>query len=167
MKQDRREQLLNEPYVQELLERLQAAEQAKQELEERFAVINALAWDHYTIYDVNMQTGNFRAVHVGTHRPPKWEWETGEEFPYEEFIRRYLKERILDTDKEDVLKLLSLDSIKEALATESVHTGTYRSWNGTNMLYFQVICRAYQVEGQANPHVLIGFRDIDDIVQKE
>ena len=167
MKGNRSEQLLKEPYVKEILKRLQAAEQAKRELEERFAIINALAWDHYTVYDVNMQTGNFRAVQVGTHRPSKWEWETGEEYSYEEFIRRYLKERILDEDKEDVLKLLSLDSIKEALSTESVHTGTYRSWNGTNMLHFQVICKAYQVEGQAHPHVLVGFRDIDDIVHKE
>ena len=94
MEHNRREQLLKEPYVQELLKRLQAAEQAKQELEERLAIVNALAWDHYTVYDVNLQTGNFRAVQVGTHRPPRWEWENGEEYPYEKFIRQYLEERI-------------------------------------------------------------------------
>ena len=65
------------------------------------------------------------------------------------------------------MKLLSLDSIKESLSAGSAHTGTYRSWNGTDMLHFQVICRAYQAEGQADSHVLVGFRDIDDIVQKE
>lgn len=108
MNHDRREQLPNEPYVQEVLKRLQEAEQAKQELEEQLAIVNALAWDHYTVYDVNPQTGNFRSVQVGTHRSPQWEWETGEEYSYEEILRQYLEERILDEDKEDVWKLLSL-----------------------------------------------------------
>ena len=167
MKRNRGKYLTNQPYVKRLQKRLRATEQARRELEERLAIVNTLAWDHYTVYDVDIETGNFRAAQVGTHRPPMWEWENGKEYSYEEVIRRYLEERILDTDKEDVRKLLSLDSIKESLSAGSVHTGTYRSWNGTDMLHFQVICRAYQTEGQAHPHVLIGFRDIDDIVQKE
>ena len=85
MNQDRREQLLNEPYVQGILKRLQDAEQAKQELEEQFEIVNALAWDHYTVYDVNTQTGNFRAVQVGTYRPPSGSGRPGRNIPTRSF----------------------------------------------------------------------------------
>lgn len=85
MNHDRREQLLNEPYVQEILKRLQEAEQAKQELEEQLAIVNALAWDHYTVYDVNLQTGNFRSVQVGTHRSPSGSGKPGRNIPMKRF----------------------------------------------------------------------------------
>ena len=81
MNQDRREQLLNEPYVQEILMRLQAAERDKRELEERLAIVNALAWDHYTVYDVDIETGNFGQRRWGPTGPPTGHGKTEKNIP--------------------------------------------------------------------------------------
>ncbi|MDE7260690.1 MAG: response regulator, partial [Oscillospiraceae bacterium] len=143
-------------------------EQAKQELEEQLAIVNALSRDYFTVYKLDMRASTLQALKMEGYMPSGLDWKAGAAFPYAEALRRYVEDpRILDEDKDDLAEALSLERIREALSANREYMGTYRVCDGGEIHNFQFVCVAYQIEDRTNPRVLLGFRNIDEIVRKE
>ncbi len=146
---------------------LRTTEQAKQKVEEQLAIVNALSRDYLNVYTLNMQSAAIRTVKMKGYLPPGLNWKSKEEYPYDEFLRRYIENRVMEEDRDYLAQALSLEQIKEALAANPEYTGTYRVQIGEEIHDYQFTYVSYKAEDQTAPLVLAGFRNIDEIVRKE
>jgi len=146
---------------------LRTAEQAKQALEEQLAIVNALSRDYLNVYTLNMQSAAIRIVKLDGYLTPGLNPKSKEEYPYTEVLHRYIENRVMDEDKDYMREALSLERIKEALASSPEYTGTYRVRLGEEIHDYQFTYVSYRAEGQTDSLVLAGFRNIDEIVRKE
>ena len=146
---------------------LRTTEKSKQELEEQLAIVKALTRDYLTAYTLNLRTGGLRTLKMEGHLPSGPDWKNGETFLYADVLHQYIEDWVLDEDKDHLAEALSLERVTEALSASPEYMGTYRIHNGEETHNFQFVCVSYQTEDQTNPLVLIGFRNIDEIVRKE
>ncbi len=146
---------------------LRTTEHAKQEVEEQLAIVNALSRDYLNVYTLNMQSAAIRIVKLKGYLIPGLDRKSKEEYPYEEVLRRYIENRVMEEDRDYLTQALSLERIKEALVDNPEYTGTYRVQIGEEIHDYQFTYVSYQAEGQTAPLVLAGFRNIDEIVRKE
>ena len=145
----------------------QTTERDKRELEEQLAIANALSRDLLTIYKLDMQDESVVALKMDNYMPSGMDWASGRAFPYTKALHRYIDERILDEDKEELKAALSLDQLRGKLSDSNEYTGNYRARLDGELHNFQFVCVAYRTEEQTVPRALIGFRNIDEIIQKE
>ncbi len=146
---------------------LRTTEQAKQELEEQLAIVSALSRDYLNVYTLNMRSAVIRIVKLEGYLTPGLDRKSKEGYSYPEVLGRYIETRVLEEDKDYLTEALSLERVKEALAVNPEYTGTYRVRIGENIHDYQFTYVSYQAEGQTDPLVLAGFRNIDEIVRKE
>ena len=145
----------------------QATERDKQELEEQLAIANALSRDLLTVYKLDMQAENVVALKMDNYMPSGMDWASGKAYPYTEALHRYIDERILEEDQEELKEALSLERLRKELSDSLEYTGNYRAMLDGELHNFQFVCVAYWTEDHAVPRALIGFRNIDEIVRKE
>ncbi len=148
-------------------ELLRATEQSKRELEEQLAIVSALSRDYLNVYTLNMRDASVRIVKLDGYLTPGLERNSKKEYFYPEVLRLYIKNRVLEEDQSYLTEALSLDRVREKLAVNPEYTGTYRVAIGEEIHDYQFTYVSYQAEGQAEPLVLAGFRNIDEIVYKE
>jgi len=146
---------------------LRTTERAKQELEEQLAIVSALSRDYLNIYTLNMRRAVIRVVKLEGYLTPGLDTNSKEEYPYSEVLHRYIENRVFEEDKEYMTEALSLEQVKEALTANPEYIGTYRVQIGEEIHDYQFTYVLYQAEGQTDPLVLAGFRNIDEIVRKE
>ena len=146
---------------------LQAMEQSKQELEEQLAIVKALSRDYLNVYALNMRTSTLRVIKLDGYQAPGTDWKGREALPYAEVLGQYIDNRVLEADKSYMREAVSLPRVQVALAVSPEYTGTYRVQTGEEIHDYQFTYIAYQSEGRTNPIVLVGFRNIDEIVRKE
>jgi len=146
---------------------LRATEQSKQEIEEQLAIVNALSRDYLNIYTLDMERGVLRVVKMEGYLTPGVDPKSKEEYSYTKTMRRYIEDRVMEEDKEDLGQALSLERVKEALSSGPEYVGTYRVRAGEEIHDYQFTYVSYQAAGHTEPMVLAGFRNIDDIVRKE
>ncbi len=146
---------------------LRATEQAKQQLEEQLAIVNALSRDYLNVYTLNMRSAAIRIVKLDGYLTPGLDRKSKEEYPYDMFLRRYIENRVLEEDRDYLKEALSLERVKEALSANPEYTGTYRVRIGEEIHDYQFTYVLYRAEGRTGPLALAGFRNIDEIVRKE
>ncbi len=146
---------------------LRATEQSKQELEAQLAIVNALSRDYLNVYTLNMQNATVRIVKLEGYLTPGLDPKSKEEYSYPEVLHRYIKNRVLEEDKDYMTEALSLERVKEKLAASPEYIGTYRVRIGEEIHDYQFTYVSYQAKGQMTPLALAGFRNIDEIVRKE
>ena len=146
---------------------LRTTEQSKQELEEQLAIVKALSRDYFTVYKLDVRSGTIQALKIEGYTPAGWDWKSGEAFSYSEALRLYITDRVVEEDKDDLAEALSLEKVREALSASPEYVGTFRIRIGEEIYNFQFNCVTYQTEGRAEHRVLLGFRNIDEIVRKE
>jgi len=146
---------------------LLTTEQAKQELEEQLAIVNALSRDYLNVYTLNIQSATIRIVKLEGYLTPGLNRKSKEEYPYAEVLHRYIESRVLEEDKDYLEQALCLKQIKEKLATNPEYSGTYRVRIGEEIHDYQFTYVSYQTGNQTDHLALAGFRNIDEIVRKE
>ncbi len=146
---------------------LRTTEQAKQQLEEQLAIVNALSRDYLDVYTINLQTGLLRIMKLDGYQPPGLERGSKEAYSYTEALHRYIEARVLEEDKDYLEQALSLEQVREELSDKPEYTGTYRVPIEGEIHNFQFNYVPYQTKGNMDPLVLAGFRNIDEIVRKE
>ncbi len=146
---------------------LGATEQARQELEEQLAIVNALSRDYLNVYTVNMRRAVIRIVKLDGYVTPGVDWKSKGELPYTETLHRYIENRVMEEDKGYLTEALSMERLKEVMAERPEYTGTYRVRDGEEIQNYQFTYVSYRAEGQADFQVLAGFRNIDEIVRRE
>jgi len=146
---------------------LRTTEQSKQELEEQLAIVSALSRDYLNVYTLNMRDATVRVVKLEGYLTPGMDRTSKKEYFYPDVLRMYIENRVLKEDQSYLTEALSLDRVREVLAANPEYTGTYRVGNGEEIHDYQFTYVSYQAEGQSEPLVLAGFRNIDEIVYKE
>ncbi|MBD5102794.1 MAG: response regulator [Subdoligranulum sp.] len=142
-------------------------EQAKRELEEQLAITSALSRDLLTIYKLDLQAGTVKALKSDKYMPSGIDWESGNAFPYTEALHRFIEEWIFEEDRAELKEALALERLRKELSAGNEYTGNYRALLDGTVHNFQFVCVTYQTERQDAPRVLIGFRNIDDIIFRE
>ncbi len=146
---------------------LRTTEQAKQELEEQLAIVNALSRDYLNVYTLNLQSGAIRIVKLEGYLTPGLDRQSREDYPYAEALRSYIESRVLEEDRDYLKQALSLEQVREKLAANPEYTGIYRVPIGEEIHNYQFTYVSYQAKGQTDHLALAGFRNIDEIVRKE
>ncbi|MCM1267637.1 MAG: response regulator [Bacteroidales bacterium] len=147
---------------------LAAAEEAKRRLEDQYAIVAALSRDYLNIYAVRPRQADGRVIKLEGYVTTGITNDTEKYFPYEASIRRYVEERVYPEDREALERDLALPVVTEKLQSRDEYTGSYRVLADGEVQNFQFTYVKMEKDDPAEEfEVLLGFRNVDDLVKKE
>ena len=147
---------------------LDATQRANKTLAEQFAIVNTLSRDFLNIYSIDVDNDTAQIIKLEGYVTTGLQKGSKEQFPYTPLMHRYVEERVHPDDKAYLLDALSLATVAEKLAEDSEYTGSYRVLIGREEHIFQFSYSKVESPDHENEHfVLVGFRNIDELVRKE
>lgn len=137
-------------------------------LEEEKQILESLSSDFTAIYYLEVNSGKFESVHIQdeTNASELIRSYSGYKDFYE-YAYQYAMRYIPKEEQPEFLWWFSRDNLKSLLKTQVSLTQNYRCYpNAQNHQYFET--KVVKVsEDEESCHVLMGFRYIDDIIEKE
>ena len=137
-------------------------------LEEEKQILESLSSDFTAIYYLEVNSGKFEPVHIQdeTNASELIRSYSGYKDFYE-YAYQYAMRYIPKEEQPEFLWWFSRDNLKSLLKTQVSLTQNYRTYpNVQNQQYFET--KVVKVsEDEESCHVLLGFRYIDDIIEKE
>ena len=150
---------------------LYTTERANRELGEQLAIVNTLSRDYLNVYTVNAQSAAARIIKISGNESAGLEQDYQKEISYAEILHRYINDFVFSEDRPYVTEALALDRIVENLSSSEEYSGTYRVLDNGTIHIYQFNCITYQTEGGSGGNrgdfILVGLRNIDEIVRKE
>lgn len=147
---------------------LQASEQSNKELGEQLAIVDALSHDYLNVYAVNTMAHTAKAIKLDGYASSGLERNAGETFPYEPMVEQYVNECVHPNDRQYVSESLSIEKAIENLNTGKEYTGNYRVITDGETHNFQfTYVKVEKANMEKDFTVLVGFRNIDEIVKRE
>ncbi|MDE5966149.1 MAG: transporter substrate-binding domain-containing protein [Lachnospiraceae bacterium] len=147
---------------------LHVSEEANKKLEDQFAIVHALSRDYLNVYAVNTGEGTARIVKLEGYVTSGLKKDPQKEFPYTPMVKQYIEERVYSEDHQMLFEAMSIDKVKEKLASDMEYTGSYRILvDGTIHNYQFTYVKVKEKNSQEGATVLVGFRNVDEIVRKE
>ncbi len=147
---------------------LAAARKSQKELQEQFAIVEALTRDYMNVFVVSLENAAVRTIKMKGYVSACMEPESGEEFPYMPVLGRYVQERVYPPDQSYLAEALSLETVKRKLDEDRDYTGSFRVAADDGIHNFQfTYVRVWENSDEKNGFILAGFRNIDDMVRKE
>ncbi len=142
-----------------------AAQEAahRRELEEQFAIIDALSSDFMTIYLANLEDRTATAIRV----PSEYGYDEmvrlrGTSFPFEPIMQQWGQAFAHPDDRDRVLQAISIENLRRVFATQDECVGNYRSCETGDYRNYQ-----FKLKKVDDTHVVAGFQNIDDIIEEE
>ncbi|MDE6035903.1 MAG: transporter substrate-binding domain-containing protein [Ruminococcus sp.] len=145
---------------------LNATEQANKEMSEQLAIVEALSHDYTNVYAVNDKAGTARIVKLEGYVVEGLKKDSGEEHPYMPILQHYIDTRVHEDDREYLTEALSLDSVRKHLTENTEYNGSYRIKADGEEHHFQYTYVKVKDSSDENV-ILAGFRNIDDMIQRE
>ena len=137
-------------------------------MEEEKQILESLSSDFTAIYYLEVNSGKFEPVHIQneTNASELIRSYSGYKDFYE-YAYQYAMRYIPKEEQPEFLWWFSRDNLKSLLKTQVSLTQNYRTYpNAQNHQYFET--KVVKVsEDEESCHVLLGFRYIDDIIEKE
>ena len=147
---------------------LQASEEANKELENQFAIVDALSRDLLNVYAVNIKEDTAKIVKLEGYVTSGLEKNSTKTFSYTPLMQQYVNERVYPEDQQELSEALSIEKVTEKLSSDREYTGSYRVLIDETIHNYQFIyVKAKGKNSQEGFTVLAGFRNIDEIVCKE
>lgn len=147
---------------------LEASEQSNRELGEQLAIVDALSHDYVNVYSINTSGDTARIIKMEGYVPTGLNKDSEEAFPYTAFRDRYIKERVHPEDRQELAESMSLAKVAQQLNFNMEYTGSYRVLADGEVHNFQfVYVKVEEKCPQEESIVLLGFRNIDEMVRKE
>lgn len=135
----------------------------KKEKTER-TILKKLCMDYVATYYVNLETGDYEVLHLNMDI----DWLDWERYPrYQDIIKVYATGYLYDEDRQEFENWISAENLKKQLSQKDRLSFHYRSKpNPDGHEYYEI--QAIKVR-QDKEHfcVLVGFRHIDGIMEKE
>ena len=129
-------------------------------------VLDQLCTDYTVVYQVNVDTGTFNALHIasGSNASRLMDRDYTD---FDAFTDRYVETYLYSEEKERFRSWLRVANLRKLLSEQSRVTGHYESVpTPDGHRYFEAqIVRTYDAQGQMC--ALIGFRCIDAIMERE
>lgn len=137
-----------------------------QQLANEKKVLDQLCTDYTAVYQVNVDTGTFNALHIasGSNASRLMDRDYTD---FDAFTDRYVETYLYSEEKERFRSWLRVANIRKLLSEQSRVTGHYESvptLDGHRYFEAQIV-RTYDAQGQMC--ALIGFRCIDAIMDRE
>ena len=147
---------------------LQASEEVNKELEEQLAIVDALSHDFLNVYAVNTKEDMAKVVKLEGYVTSGLKKDVTKTFPYTPLVQQYVQERVYSEDQQMLSEALSIEKVTKKLDSDREYTGTYRVLvDGTIHTYQFIYVKGKGKNSQEGFTVLVGFRNIDEIVHKE
>ena len=137
-------------------------------LEEEKQILESLSSDFTAIYYLEVNSGKFEPVHIRDKTNASELIKNYLEYKdFYEYTYQYAMKYIPKEEQPEFLWWFSRDNLKNLLKTQASLTQHYHSYpNAQNHQYFET--KVVKVsEDEESCHVLLGFRYIDDIIEKE
>ena len=137
-------------------------------LEEEKRILESLSSDFTAIYYLEVNSGKFEPVHIRDKTNASELIKNYLEYKdFYEYTYQYAMHYIPKEEQPEFLWWFSRDNLKNLLKTQASLTQHYHSHpNAQNHQYFET--KVVKVsEDEESCHVLLGFRYIDDIIEKE
>ena len=137
-------------------------------MEEEKQILESLSSDFTAIYYLEVNSGKFESVHIQDETNASELIKSCSEYKnFYEYTYQYAMRYIPKEEQPEFLWWFSRDNLKSLLKTQVSLTQHYHSYpNAQNHQYFET--KVVKVsEDEESCHVLLGFRYIDDIIEKE
>ncbi|MDE5861904.1 MAG: response regulator [Ruminococcus sp.] len=147
---------------------LNATEQANKEMSEQLAIVEALSHDYTNVYAVNEKAGTARIVKLEGYVVEGLKKDSIEEHPYTPILQQYINTRVHEEDREYLTEALSLEKVRQQLSENTKYNGSYRIQVDGEEHHFQyTYVKVKDSSEENNCFILAGFRNIDDMIQRE
>ena len=147
---------------------LHASEETNKELEDQLAIVDALSRDYLNVYAVDTVEDTAKIVKLEGYVTSGLEKDFQKTFPYTLLVQQYVEERVYVEDRQELSEAMSIDKVTEKLSSDMEYTGSYRILvDGTIHNYQFTYVKVKGKNSQEDFTVLVGFRNIDEIVRKE
>ncbi len=147
---------------------LHVSEEANEKLGEQLAIVDALSRDYLNVYAVNTEEDTAKIVKMEGYVTSGLEKDFQKTFSYSPLVRQYIEERVYLEDQQELLEALSIDKVTEKLNSDMEYIGSYRVMiDGAIHNYQFTYVKAEGKRSQEGFTVLVGFRNIDEIVRQE
>ncbi len=147
---------------------LEASEQSNKKLEEQLAIVRALSRDYLNVFAVNTGENTAKILKLEGYVTTGLAKDLQEAFPYTPFVQQYVRERVYSEDQQELLEAMSIETVTEKLASNTEYMGSYRVLiDGAIHNYQFTYVKVEGMKSQAGFTVLVGFRNIDEIVREE
>lgn len=142
-------------------------DRVQRELENQNNILTALCSDYLSVYRMDLITGEF-VIHKITNRLRGEVADVARKAPgYDEAMYQYINSYVAEEDRDYVAQKCRRDYVEKRLETEDSFFVRYRlRENPQNMQNIEVHF-AKAVTFEEYPLVIVGFRNIDEWVQKE
>ncbi len=132
------------------------------------SMITALASDYWSIYYVNLDKD--RGVCYRSHAGLEHGLGEGESFCFTETFANYAKEHVTEKYREEFLKFLNPDNIRERLSTESLIAYRYLSIKDGRESYEMIRMAGVRRVEDRDDHIVhsigVGFTDVDEEMRR-
>lgn len=147
---------------------VQQEKERNDRLEEEKQILESLSSDFTAIYYLEVNSGKFEPVHIRDKTNASELIKNYLEYKdFYEYAYQYAMKYIPKDEQPEFLWWFSKDNLKMLLKNQASLTQHYHSYpNAQNHQYFET--KVVKVsEDEESCHVLLGFRYIDDIIEKE
>lgn len=147
---------------------LHVSEEANEKLADQLAIVDALSRDYLNVYAVNTEEDTAKVVKLEGYVTSGLKNDSLKTFSYTPIVQQYIKERVYVEDQQELLEALAIDRVTEKLSSNMEYVGSYRVLIDGTIHNFQFTY--VKAEGKRTREgftVLVGFRNIDEIVRAE
>ena len=148
---------------------LHTTEESNKKMGEQLAIVEALSRDYTNVYAVNEENATARIIKLEGFVTEGLKKDYVQEYDYATVLEKYIRSRVHPDDREELLRLLTLENIKNKLNEHDEFQGSYRILDDSGNIhhyqytYLKIADNEYGHGG----FILTGFRNIDDMIRKE
>ena len=157
---------VNEVVLEEIKKNNQL-EAALHKIEKEKDILDKLCSDFTAVYFVELNSKTFESVHISSNTNAEDILRKQVFYNFDSYCMRYASSYISESDKKDFLKWFKCENLKKNLTENNRIAYHYQSFsNKSHQKYFEA--QAIKVkEDEKHCYALLGFRYIDDIMEKE
>ncbi|MDE6666903.1 MAG: transporter substrate-binding domain-containing protein [Clostridia bacterium] len=147
---------------------LLATEQSNKKMGEQLSIVEALSREYTNVYSVDEEKATAQILKLEGYVAEGLKKGSAEEYNYGVILENYIRARVYPDDREELLKALSLDTVKEKLSVDNEYQGSYRIEDNGEIHHLQyTYLKIVDKEHEHGGFILAGFRNIDEVIRKE
>ncbi|MDE6593017.1 MAG: transporter substrate-binding domain-containing protein [Oscillospiraceae bacterium] len=147
---------------------LVATEQSNIRMSEQLAIVETLSRDYTNVYAINEERATARIIKLEGYVTEGLKKDSTEEHSYAPILEKYIRTRVHPDDRQELSEALSLDKVREKLASDEEYFGSYRIVDNGDIHHFQyTYSKVSNNDREHDDFILAGFRNIDEMIRKE
>ncbi|MDE6029795.1 MAG: response regulator [Clostridiales bacterium] len=147
---------------------LHNTEQSNKKMGEQLAIVEALSRDYTNVYSINEKKSTARIIKLEGYVTEGINKDSTEEYDYKTILENYIRTRVHPDDQEELIAAMALDKVQEQLREHPNYMGSYRILDGDEVHHLQYAFLKISDDANGNGgFILVGFRNIDEVIRKE